>query len=168
MGAGRQGLGGSARHAKRHYAERSRARAHHDAKYYAATSRSATLTRWERCIRGNLYQIFAYVKNKQAALERAGESVEASGMLLYAATDEEVQPDFTYRMSGNQIGVRTLDLDRPLRRSARSWTASLTCSPLRQPRRREVDFDGRSLAGMPAGGTSSFFLWIAVGAGAGE
>ena len=34
-------------------------------------------------------------------------------MLLYAATDEEVQPDVTYRMSGNQIGVRTLDLDRP-------------------------------------------------------
>ena len=56
----------------------------------------------------NLYQIFAYVKNKQIAFERAGESVEVSGMLLYAATDEEVQPDVTYRMSGNQIGVRTV------------------------------------------------------------
>ena len=32
---------------------------------------------------------------------------------INAATDEEVQPDATYRMSGNQIGVRTLDLDRP-------------------------------------------------------
>ena len=53
------------------------------------------------------------MKNKQAVLEREGESVEVSGMLLYAATDEEVQPDVTYRMSGNQIGVRTLDLDRP-------------------------------------------------------
>ena len=82
-----------------------------DAKYYAATMQSNFDKRTVHS--GNLYQIFAYVKNKQAVLERAGESVEVSGMLLYAATDEEVLPDFTYRMSGNQIGVRTLDLDRP-------------------------------------------------------
>ena len=82
-----------------------------DAKYYASTMQSNFDKRTVHS--GNLYQIFAYVKNKQAALERAGESVEVSGMLLYAATDEEVLPDFTYRMSGNQIGVRTLDLDRP-------------------------------------------------------
>lgn len=82
-----------------------------DAKYYAATMQSNFDKRTVHS--GNLYQIFAYVKNKQAALERVGESVEVSGMLLYAATDEEVQPDVTYRMSGNQIGVRTLDLDRP-------------------------------------------------------
>ena len=82
-----------------------------DAKYYAATMQRNFDKR--SVYSGNLYQIFAYVKNKQAALERAGESVEVSGMLLYAATDEEVQPDVTYRMSGNQIGVRTLDLDRP-------------------------------------------------------
>ena len=82
-----------------------------DAKYYASTMQ----TNFDKKIvhSGNLYQIFAYVKNKQAVLERVGESVEVSGMLLYAATDEEVQPDVTYRMSGNQIGVRTLDLDRP-------------------------------------------------------
>ena len=82
-----------------------------DAKYYAATMQTNFDRRTVHS--GNLYQIFAYVKNKQAALERVGESVEVSGMLLYAATDEEAQPDFTYRMSGNQIGVRTLDLDRP-------------------------------------------------------
>ena len=82
-----------------------------DAKYYAATMQTNFDKKTVHS--GNLYQIFAYVKNKQAALERAGESVEVSGMLLYAATDEEVQPDATYRMSGNQIGVRTLDLDRP-------------------------------------------------------
>ena len=82
-----------------------------DAKYYAATMQRNFDKR--RVHSGNLYQIFAYVKNKQAVLERAGESIEVSGMLLYAATDEEVQPDVTYRMSGNQIGVRTLDLDRP-------------------------------------------------------
>ena len=82
-----------------------------DAKYYASTMQSNFNKRTVHS--GNLYQIFAYVKNKQAVLEREGESVEVSGMLLYAATDEEVQPDVTYRMSGNQIGVRTLDLDRP-------------------------------------------------------
>ena len=53
------------------------------------------------------------MKNKQAALEQAGESVEVSGMLLYAATDEDIQPDATYRMSGNRISATTLDLDRP-------------------------------------------------------
>ena len=82
-----------------------------DAKYYASTMQSNFDKRTVHS--GNLYQIFAYVKNKQAVLERAGEGTEVSGMLLYAATDEEVQPDATYRMSGNQIGVRTLDLDRP-------------------------------------------------------
>ena len=82
-----------------------------DAKYYAATMQTNFDKKTVHS--GNLYQIFAYVKNKQAVLEREGESVEVSGMLLYAATDEEVQPDVTYRMSGNQIGVRTLDLDRP-------------------------------------------------------
>lgn len=34
-------------------------------------------------------------------------------MLLYARTDEDVQPDGVYQMSGNQISVRTLGLDMP-------------------------------------------------------
>ena len=34
-------------------------------------------------------------------------------MLLYAATDEAVQPNQSYRMSGNIISVRTLNLDHP-------------------------------------------------------
>lgn len=33
-------------------------------------------------------------------------------MLLYARTDEEVQPEGSYLMSGNRIGVQTLDLER--------------------------------------------------------
>ena len=82
-----------------------------DAKYYAATMQTNFDKR--TVYSGNLYQIFAYVKNKQAALERSGESAEVSGMLLYAATDEDIQPNATYRMSGNRISVTTLDLDRP-------------------------------------------------------
>ena len=34
-------------------------------------------------------------------------------MLLYAKTDEEIQPDNVYQMHGNQITVRTLDLNLP-------------------------------------------------------
>ena len=49
------------------------------------------------------------MKNKAAA------GGEVSGMLLYARTDEVIQPDNTYMMSGNKISVRTLDLDREFR-----------------------------------------------------
>ena len=41
----------------------------------------------------------------------AGSPHTVSGMLLYARTDEAVLPDNEYRMSGNSISVRTLDLD---------------------------------------------------------
>ena len=51
-----------------------------------------------------------YVKNKAA--EFGNEPHQVSGMLLYAATDEAIQPDNRYRMSGNQISVKTLDLNK--------------------------------------------------------
>ena len=35
-----------------------------------------------------------------------------SGMLLYAKTDEELQPDNSYQMSGNKISVRMRDLNQ--------------------------------------------------------
>ena len=58
---------------------------------------------------GNLYQIFTYVKNKEAQL--SGTGCKVSGMLLYAKTNEELVPDNVYQMSGNQISVKTLDLN---------------------------------------------------------
>ena len=60
---------------------------------------------------GNLYQIFTYVKNKEYELRDKEHKV--SGMLLYAKTDEDVYPHHVYQMSGNQITVRTLDLNLP-------------------------------------------------------
>ena len=58
----------------------------------------------------NLYQIFTYVKNKEAELtDKPHNSV--SGLLLYAKTDEQIQPDNEYTMSGNRISVKTLDLN---------------------------------------------------------
>ena len=32
-------------------------------------------------------------------------------MLLYAATDETIQPDGSYQMKGNKVSVRILDLN---------------------------------------------------------
>ena len=58
----------------------------------------------------NLYQIFTYVKNKEVELQ--GKGFEVSGMLLYAMTNERIQPDSDYLMSGNKIYVKTLDLNQ--------------------------------------------------------
>lgn len=66
---------------------------------------------------GNLYQIFTYVKNKEYELREKKHMV--SGMLLYAKTDEEIYPNNVYQMSGNQITVRTLDLNLPFDEIAR-------------------------------------------------
>lgn len=60
---------------------------------------------------GNLYQIFTYVKNKE--YEMRDKDHKVAGMLLYAKTDEEMYPNNVYQMSGNQISVRTLDLNLP-------------------------------------------------------
>lgn len=58
----------------------------------------------------NLYQMFAYVKNEDEAFN--GMPHHVSGMLLYAGTDEIIQPDVSYSMSGNEIAVRTLNLEQ--------------------------------------------------------
>ena len=79
-----------------------------DAKYYTHTTQAQFDVHTLHS--GNLYQIFTYVKNKEA--EFGTKAHRVSGMLLYAATDEAIQPDNIYRMSGNQISVKTLDLNR--------------------------------------------------------
>lgn len=78
-----------------------------DAKYYSHTTQSRFDTHTLHS--ANLYQVFTYVKNKEYELREKEHKV--SGMLLYARTDEEVQPNNTYYMSGNRIDVRTLDLN---------------------------------------------------------
>ena len=79
-----------------------------DAKFYSQN----TLKNYGKNIHNtsNLYQIFAYVKNKQ--IEVQGKDIEVSGMLLYARTTSEIQPDSDYVMSGNKISVKTLDLNQ--------------------------------------------------------
>lgn len=58
----------------------------------------------------NIYQIFTYVKNKEVELKDKDHVV--SGMLLYAGTDEYIQTDVSYMMSGNKITIKTLDLNQ--------------------------------------------------------
>lgn len=79
-----------------------------DAKYYQRTLQ--TNFDVQTLHSGNMYQIFTYVKNKAAELKGTGHQV--SGMLLYAKTEEDLVPDNVYQMNGNQISVKTLDLNQ--------------------------------------------------------
>lgn len=79
-----------------------------DAKYYSHMTQQQYGTNTLHS--NNLYQIFTYVKNKDFELRELEHTV--SGMLLYAQTDEDVIPNNTYQMSGNQISVRALDLNQ--------------------------------------------------------
>lgn len=80
-----------------------------DAKYYSRnmqTNPFSNVSAPTHCS-GNLYQIFAYVKNWPVAPD---ESV--GGLLLYAGTDAPIQPNDDYRICGASISVKTLDLNR--------------------------------------------------------
>ncbi len=85
-----------------------------DAKYYAHT----TQVQFDKhsIHSGNLYQIFTYVKNRDYKFKDQPHKV--SGMLLYAKTEEQIQPDSTFKMHGNQIQVKTLDLNLPFKNIA--------------------------------------------------
>lgn len=85
-----------------------------DAKYYEHTTQTQYGNNTLHS--NNLYQIFTYVKNKDAEYRTLPHTV--SGMLLYAKTDEVVQPNQIYHMSGNKISVRTLDLNLPFKEIA--------------------------------------------------
>ena len=80
-----------------------------DAKYYTHT----TQVQYNKHTlhSNNLYQIFTYVKNKDS--EFGDKPHEVSGMLLYAQTDEAIQPDNTYMMSGNRISVKKYTIFKP-------------------------------------------------------
>ena len=79
-----------------------------DAKYYSHMTQQQYGTNTLHS--NNLYQISTYVKNKEFELKDCEHTV--SGMLLYAQTDEDVIPNNTYQMSGNQISVRALNLNQ--------------------------------------------------------
>jgi len=75
-----------------------------DAKYYKKIMQQSQYGS-ESIRSGHLYQVFAYVKNEDKA-----QTGNVHGMLLYAKTEEDTPPTKDYMMSGNRIGIRTLDL----------------------------------------------------------
>ena len=75
-----------------------------DAKYYSHTTQSQYNVNTIHS--ANLYQIFTYVKNLDTKKTGA-----VSGLLLYAKTDELILPNKQYKIGGNPIAVKTLDLD---------------------------------------------------------
>lgn len=80
-----------------------------DAKYYTKSLQNYYDT--YKIHSANLYQIFTYVKNQDINLQEKKVSVNVSGMLLYAKTDEKKLPNNEFQMSGNQISVKSLDLN---------------------------------------------------------
>ena len=76
-----------------------------DAKYYGNSLATNSMFGNKTIHSNNLYQIYTYVKNQQA-----NQNKEISGMLLYANTEGD-NPDIDYRLGGNKISVKTLDLN---------------------------------------------------------
>ena len=76
-----------------------------DAKFYGSNLQKKAYAVRSTLLSAHLYQIFTYVKNWPATPD---ESV--AGMLLYAKTDADEQPEGNYIISGHPISVTTLDL----------------------------------------------------------
>ena len=76
-----------------------------DAKYYTHSMQTGQFNK-KTFHSNNMYQIFTYVKNYDTKNDGS-----VSGMLLYAKTDEEVNPNGEFLMSGNKISVKSLDLN---------------------------------------------------------
>ena len=92
-----------------------------DTKYYQNTLERNKETGNTFLSPDNLYQIFTYVKNKEAFLTKREKETnpntqktppfEVSGMLLYARTQEPKQPDNVYSFMGSKISVKSLNLN---------------------------------------------------------
>lgn len=82
-----------------------------DTKYYRdGFKKKAKMGAGEKLISGNLYQMFAYLKN----LERLGAiNARCEGILLYAQAGEEA--DFHFSLPGHHLRVKTLNLNQDWR-----------------------------------------------------
>ena len=78
-----------------------------DTKFYSKTSQIHPFSNNRTVISSNLYQIFTYVKNEAANFPENN----VGGMLLYPQVDEEIK-NAPYNMSGNNVFVRTVDLNQ--------------------------------------------------------
>lgn len=90
-----------------------------DAKYYS----HMTQVRYNKHTlhSGNVFQMFTYVKNRHYDFGDAPHTV--SGMILYAKTGEQIQPDTEIDLHGNHFSVKTLDLNLPFSEIAAQMNA---------------------------------------------
>lgn len=72
-----------------------------DTKYYSHTMQMNSRYDSTTFNSGNLYQIYAYVKNSDK--ESTG---NVAGVLLYVKTDEAITPNSDFNMGGNRIGIK--------------------------------------------------------------
>ena len=68
----------------------------------------------------NINQICVYTEQKKLELEKQEVHLPVSGMLLYARTDCDTQPDADFTTNGRRILVRTLDLNQDSLKIAQS------------------------------------------------
>ena len=59
----------------------------------------------------DLYQMYAYVKNKAEERIRSGRSDAVGGLILYAKTETEDDLDLEYSISGSKISIKTLNMN---------------------------------------------------------
>lgn len=74
-----------------------------DTKFYTQAMQKNYLSENKTFISGNLYQIFAYVKNSDFR-------GQVSGMLLYPTVDYNLNQ--SYKLSGNKVFIKTVDLNK--------------------------------------------------------
>lgn len=97
-----------------------------DAKYYSDSMQAGA---WGKSTvhSANLYQVLAYVKNQDT--KRDG---SISGLLLYARTNADDQPNVDVVIQGNRIAAQTLDLNQPwehLRMQLEAFVGSWLSAP---------------------------------------
>lgn len=78
-----------------------------DAKFYKKMFQYNTKYQTKSLHSNHLYQIFAYVKNKDINNDGS-----VSGVLLYAKTEDEEDLNETYILTKNRISVKSLDLNQ--------------------------------------------------------
>lgn len=77
-----------------------------DTKFYNQNMAVNRYSDSRKQISSNLYQLFTYLENYKVA-----ENEQLSGMLLYAKTNDDVQPDHEYKIKGKVFKVMHIDLN---------------------------------------------------------
>lgn len=78
-----------------------------DAKFYSENMSVRFEGGKPKHLSDNLYQLFTYLENWSKKEEEV-----LAGMLLYAKTEAKNQPNNQYKIKGNQIFIKSLDLDQ--------------------------------------------------------